>query len=212
MDKDTKTKMLLDMQEHPEQFAEQELKDILNDVEAQEGMEATALLKRAMKNEAFSMSEQEVEAEWQGFATKHFAPQKPQRNWLKVAAAFVGILIVTGIAYAAVQIISNRTSDKDVPSVDEKQTFVVPSTSDDTMETDTVAKASVVFDNVALDSIAKEISSYYHVAVDVQNEQAKQLRFYFVWKQEDSLHVVVEKLNMFESVHLAIEDKKLIVK
>ena len=212
MDKDTKTKMLLDMQEHPEQFAEQELKDMLNDVEAQEGMEATALLKRAMKNEAFSMSEQEVESEWQGFATKHFAQQKPQRNWLKMAATFVGILIVTGIAYAAVQIISNRTSDKDVPSVDEKQTFVVPSTSDDTMETDTVAKASVVFDNVALDSIAKEISSYYHVAVDVQNEQAKQLRFYFVWKQEDSLHVVVEKLNMFESIHLVIEDKKLIVK
>ena len=30
MDKDTKTKMLLDMQEHPEQFAEQELKDMLN--------------------------------------------------------------------------------------------------------------------------------------------------------------------------------------
>ncbi len=212
MDKDTKTKMLLDMQEHPEQFAKKELKDMLNDVEVQEEMEATALLKRAMKNKAFSMSEQEVESEWQGFATKHFAQQKPQRNWLKMAATFVGILIVTGIAYAAVQIISNHTSDKDVTSMDEEQTSVTPSTSDNTMEIDTVAKASIVFDNVAVDSIAKEIASYYHVAVDVQNEQAKHLRFYFVWKQEDSLPVVVEKLNMFESIHLVIENKKLIVK
>ena len=63
-----------------------------------------------------------------------------------------------------------------------------------------------------LDSIAREIATYHHVGVDLQNEQARQLRFYFVWKQDDSLQEVIEKLNMFEHVDMAVEDGKLIVR
>ena len=48
--------------------------------------------------------------------------------------------------------------------------------------------------------------------MDLQNEQASQLRFYFVWNQEESLQEVIEKLNMFEQVNLAVEDGKLIVR
>ncbi len=48
--------------------------------------------------------------------------------------------------------------------------------------------------------------------MDLQNEQARQLRFYFVWKQDDSLQEVVEKLNMFEHVDIVIENNKLIVR
>ena len=36
------------MQEHPEQYSEQELEQMLRDTEAQELMEATAQLKQAM--------------------------------------------------------------------------------------------------------------------------------------------------------------------
>ena len=48
--------------------------------------------------------------------------------------------------------------------------------------------------------------------MDLQNEQASQLRFYFVWNQDDSLQEVIEKLNMFEQVNLAVEDGKLMVR
>jgi hypothetical protein len=48
--------------------------------------------------------------------------------------------------------------------------------------------------------------------VELQNAQVNQLRFYFVWKQDDSLQEVMEKLNMFEPVNLAIENGKLIVR
>ena len=75
------------------------------------------------------------------------------------------------------------------------------------------AKAGpVVFDNVTLDSIAKDIAVYHHLDIDLQNEQANQLRFYFVWNQDESLQEVIEKLNMFDQVHLAVEDRKLIVR
>ena len=48
MEKNEKIQMLLDMQEHPENYSEQELKTMLKDPEVRELMEATALLKQAM--------------------------------------------------------------------------------------------------------------------------------------------------------------------
>ena len=69
-----------------------------------------------------------------------------------------------------------------------------------------------MFDNVTLDSIAKDIAAYHYLDMDLQNEQASQLRFYFVWNRDDNLHEVIEKLNMFEQVNLAVEDGKLIIR
>ena len=102
-------KMLLDMQDHPEQFSDEALKQMLNDAEAQELMEATAQLKRAIINDEFTVSEQDVEDEWKEFASKHFAKQKPQYNWLKMAAMFIGILFVTGLAFASIHMIRHNS-------------------------------------------------------------------------------------------------------
>ena len=94
MDRDERTMMLLDMQEHPEHYSEQELEQMLHDAEAQELMEATAQLKRAMKHDEFTMSGQETEDDWQRFAATHFARQAPRRSLFKVAASFIGILLI----------------------------------------------------------------------------------------------------------------------
>ena len=211
MDKYGKIKMLLDMQEHPEQFSEQELEQMLSDAEAQELMEATAQLKRAMKNDEFSILEQEIEDEWQAFAANHLAEQKPQRTWLKIAAMFIGVLFMTGIAFAAIHIIKQNTGAQEMKQVE--QPVIQQPVSTGTVNNDTIAQTEpVIFDNVTLDSIAKEIADYHHIEVDLQNELAKQLRFYFVWKQDDDLQEVVEKLNMFDHVDMTIENGKLIVR
>lgn len=211
MDKYGKIKMLLDMQEHPEQFSEQELEQMLSDAEAQELMDATAQLKRAMKNDEFSISEQEIEDEWQAFAANHLAEQKPQRTWLKIAAMFIGVLFMTGIAFAAIHIIKQNTGAQEMKQVE--QPVIQQPVSTGTVNNDTIAQTEpVIFDNVTLDSIAKEIADYHHIEVDLQNELAKQLRFYFVWKQDDDLQEVVEKLNMFDHVDMTIENGKLIVR
>ena len=78
---------------------------------------------------------------------------------------------------------------------------------------DTVYKTeAIVFDNISLDSIARNIAAYHHLDLEMQNEQANELRFYFVWNQGESLQEVIEKLNMFDQVHLAVEDRKLYVR
>ena len=48
--------------------------------------------------------------------------------------------------------------------------------------------------------------------MEIENDEARQLRFYFAWNQKDGLQEVVEKLNMFEHVTLAVENGKLMVR
>ena len=211
MDRDEKIKMLLEMQDHPEQFSDEALEQMLNDAEAQELMEATAQLNRAIINDEFTVSEQDVEDEWKEFASKHFAKQKPQYNWLKMAAMFIGILFVTGLAFASIHIIRHNSSTLEPQPKEQlvKHQAVLANTN----QGDTAVQAEpVVFNNVSLDSIAKGIAAWHHMDVDLQNEQASQLRFHFVWKPSESLQEVVEKLNMFEHVNIAIEDGNLIVR
>ena len=211
MDRDEKIKMLLDMQDHPEQYSDEALEQMLNDAEAQELMEATAQLKRAIINDEFTISEQDVEDEWKEFASKHFARQKPQYNWLKMAAMFIGILFVSGIAFAAIHMIRHNTGILEPQP--KEQTARQQTVLADNVQSDTAILAEpVVFNNVSLDSIAKGIAAWYHMDMDLQNEQACQLRFHFIWKPNDSLQEVIEKLNMFEHVDMAIEDGKLIVR
>ena len=211
MDRDEKIKMLLDMQDHPEQYSDEALEQMLNDAEAQELMEATAQLKRAIINDEFTISEQDVEDEWKEFVSKHFAKRKPQYNWLKMAAMFIGILFVTGLAFASIHMILHNTGIQEPQP--KEQSVRQQAVHADTNQGDTAVLAEpVVFNNVSLDSIAKGIAAWHHMDVDLQNEQASQLRFHFVWKPNDSLQEVVEKLNMFEYVNMAIEDGKLIVR
>lgn len=211
MDKDEKIKMLFDMQEHPEQFSDEALEQMLNDAEVQELMEATAQLKRAIINDEFTISEQDVEDEWKEFVSKHFAKRKPQYNWLKMAAMFIGILFVTGLAFASIHMIRHNPGIQE--SQPKKQSVSQQAILANTNQGDTAVQAeTVVFNNVSLDSIAKGVAAWHHMDVDLQNEQACQLRFHFVWKPNDSLQEVVEKLNMFEHVDMAIEDGKLIVR
>ena len=150
----------------------------------------------------------DVDEAWQQFARHHLPSVRPMHTWRKVAAMVIGILTLSGIAFAAVHIM--RQSHHEERPVTQVEKAVTVS---QTFPTDTIVKTEpVVFDNVTLDSIAKDIATYHHLDMDLQNEQASQFRFYFVWDKEDRLQEVIEKLNMFEQVNLAVEDGKLIVR
>ena len=79
-------------------------------------------------------------------------------------------------------------------------------------EADTLTAEPRIFDNVRLDTMLMEMADHYHVGVKFEHEEARQLRFHFVWKREDSLSRVVEKLNTFKAVNIGMEDKKLVVR
>ena len=156
-----------------------------------------------------------MDAEWQRFSKPHYTENKSRRGWLKVAATIIGVLFITGMAFATIHIVRNvvekntKVTTQEIEAQDSHQ----PVVSADTTKSDTIVVAApVVFDNVTLDSIAKDIAAYYHIGMDLQSEQARRLRFYFIWKRDDSLQEVVEKLNMFEHVNMAVENGKLIIR
>ena len=203
-----KTDLLFQMMEQPHAYTDQQWQEILSDEECRELYTLMAKTQSAFDTQK-EIDDETIDNEWKRLIVSS------SRRWLRVAAMFIGVLMISGIAIAAVHLVRNavgvdpKTPTQKTQIIDEHQ----PALSTGTIKSDTLVKAvSVVFDNVTLDSIAKEIAIYHHIDMDLQNEQAKQLRFYFVWKQDDSLQEVVEKLNMFEYVNMTVENGKLIVR
>ena len=181
-----------DMQEAPDKYSDQEIEAMMDDLD----------------------QVPDADEAWQQFAQQHISSVRPMHTWRKVAAMVIGVLTLSGIAIAAVHIVQHYQKPE-APQVAETTAVNSQlSTPNSQLEmSDTIVKSRpVVFDNVTLDSIAKNIATYHHLDMDLQNEQASQFRFYFVWDKEDRLQEVIEKLNMFEQVNLAVEDGKLIVR
>ena len=132
----------------------------------------------------------------------------------KIAASFIGVLLASGIAFAAIQVVRNISTPKpQQPSTEQViDTKPVTSLPADTVKADTIPVEPYIFNNVPLDSMLTAIATAHGVGVKFEKEAARHLRFHFVWKREDSLSRVVEKLNTFEAVNIGMEDKTLVVK
>ena len=132
----------------------------------------------------------------------------------KIAASFIGVLLASGIAFAAIQVVRNISTPKPQQPTTEQTTDIDPVTSlpADTVKADTISVEPYIFNNVPLDSMLTAIATAHGVGVEFENEAARHLRFHFVWKREDSLSRVVEKLNTFETVNIVEEDKTLVVR
>ena len=212
MEKNEKIQMLLDMQEHPENYSEQELKTMLKDPEVRELMEATALLKQAMIWENSRKSTVNVDAEWQRFAGQHIADSKPRSRWLKIAAVFLGVLFVSGITFAAIHIVRMVNSQKSQTVQTEQPMTAKASTTipADTVKTDTIAPKIIRYDEATLQKILTDMGEYYRLRVELRNEDAKTLRLFFQWNQRQEASKVLEQLNTFERIHLVLNDSTII--
>ena len=183
-----------------------------------------AFIKREVENESVPVDE-----EWQKFAAEHadeleaLEKDEPSTATItrpmgilpyKVAAGIIGILFTAGVAFAAIHIV-RMVSNPKPQAIQTEQTISAKPTSalpTDTVKTDTTANAKpIVFDNVALDKMLPQIASYYNKEVEFQNADARQLRFYFVWKQDETLDVVLHRLNLFESITVELKSDKIVV-
>lgn len=221
---------LIELQEHPEQLSDEQLQQILNNKEMRELVEQMVFTKRAFVHEELKNKEEafSVEDEWAKFVANHhdelYASDdnvKPHSSFFtlrtpihKIAASFIGILLASGIAFATIHIVRNTNSREWQTTPTEKPSPIesTPSLSVDTIKADTIPMEPKIFNNVTLEQMLTEIANAYHVGIDFQNDEVRALRFHFVWKREDSLVRIVEKLNTFETVNIAIENEKLIVR
>ena len=237
MTEEQRIEWLLKLQDHPEQLTDEQLQQILDDDEMRQLIQQLGFAKRVFKHDELINDTPDVDAEWEKFAANHAESldaldegerlrvgdgtsgmRKPRfvlrLATHKIAASFIGILLASGIAFAAIQIVRNINKPKLQLSTTEQATDIEPviSLPADTVKTDTIPTVPYVFNNVPLDSMLTAIAAVHGVGVEFENEAVRKLRFHFVWKREDSLTRVVEKLNTFEAVNIGIEDKKLVVR
>ena len=205
-----------------------EQKDKFDQLEA-ENQELLALTKQAFVKREVEKESVPVDEEWEKFAAEHadeleaLEKDEPRTATIKklmeivpykVAAGIIGILFTVGVAFAAIHIVrivshSKPQAMQAEQTISAKPTSTLPT---DTIKTDTTTSTKpIVFDNVALDKMLPQIAAYYHKGVDFQNADARQLRFYFVWKQNETLEVVLHRLNLFESITIELKDNKIVV-
>ena len=123
---------------------------------------------------------------------------------------FVGILMLSGIAFAAIHIIGHSNSHK------EKDTVAVsvasPLTRQSPLPQDTIAAPQPkLYENVPLSDIFNELSAYYHIKVEYRNDATRQIRLFYQWKPEYTIEKVVDMLNNFEWLQLELKNDTLYV-
>ncbi len=153
-----------------------------------------------------------VDAEWQRLSDEKQEVRNEKYSLLQFAAMFVGILMLSGIAFAAIQIVShyNEPKEQNTRVVNNSQPSI---SSPQIAESDTIAAAQPrLYDNVPLGDIFDELSDYYHVKVVYQNEDAPRLRLFYQWKPEYTLEKVVEMLNNFEWIQIQPENDTLFIR
>ena len=211
--------------QHPERLTDEHMKEILADDEMRQLVQQLGFAKRAFKHQDVKNDTPDVDSEWEQFAAAHAEKLdaldggEHKSRFLaflaphKIAASFIGVLLVSGIAFAAIWSLTPSPSPKGEGSEYTQVSDTVKSvTTPLSTGRGAGGEASYVFNNVPLDSILTTIAVAHGAQVEFENDAARQLRFHFVWKREDSLASVVEKLNTFEAVNIGMEDKKLVVR
>jgi hypothetical protein len=205
-------RQLLEMLDNPEAYTEQEIQDIINrDEDTRETYRMVVETKRSSRQRQ-AEKPIDVDAAWQKFNQK-IQPQQHSFDWMKIAASFIGVLFVSGIAFAAIQIV--RYTQQNTPKTEEVVKTPKPAdyTPTDTLTTDTIAAPQpILYDNIPLEKMLPEIAAHYDAKVTFINDEARLLRFYFVWHPQKGIEKVVSDLNQFERLNITLNDNQITVK
>ena len=204
-------RQLLEMLDNPEAYTEQEIQDIINrDEDTRETYRMMVEAKRSSRQRQANKPV-DVDAAWQKLNQKS-QPQQQSFGRIKIAASFIGILLVSGIAFAAIQIV--RYAQQNTPKTEEVINTPKPAnvTPTDTLTTDTITVPHpIIYDNIPLEKMLPEIAAHYDANVMFVNDETRQLRFRFVWNPQKGIDQVVSDFNQFERLTVKLKDNEITV-
>ena len=201
-DREDKLSKVLDATEHPEQYTDEQLEELLSDEEC---ADYYRLMCDAASAYAATHTEtdEELEAEWQRL--QHRGARPVLFSIRKIAAVVIAILALTGISYAAVSLM---TDHEDTPSANTEMAETPSSLPDSPTEpADTVQ----TFQNVELQDILTAVAAHYQLQTEYRNEQSRHVRLYIKWNKSEGVETMLERLNKFDKVTLTLSDNKIIV-
>ena len=204
-------RQLLEMLDNPNAYTEQEIQDIINrDEDTRETYRLMVEAKRSSRHRQ-DQKPVDIDAAWQSFNQK-LQPKQQGFGWMKIAASFIGVLLVSGIAFAAIHIVRQHQKQEAPQSeITENVTNPVTTLPADTLANDTVTVQPVIYDNTPLEKMLPEIAAHYDVKVIFTNDEVRGLRFRFVWNPQQGIDQVISDLNQFERLTVTRKDSQIIV-
>ncbi|MBO4825996.1 MAG: DUF4974 domain-containing protein, partial [Prevotella sp.] len=131
---------------------------------------------------------------------------------LKLAAMFIGVLLLSGIAYAAIHYMRTADGKERGERIEERIEQDVTDKPLQTQPNDSTLLKPVVFEDKELGTMLTEIAAFYQCEVVYKSDAAKHVRLFFTWDKSTSIDDVIATFNKFERIHITREDQKLIVK
>ena len=199
MSKEEKMKQLLEMQEHPERYTDEEIRQLMADEECRQ------------------LYSQMVRATDAMFEAKRFESEaiivkggKTRSPFMKVAASIIGVLMLSGITYAAVQWLTaspspSQKENVETPVSSASSGYQTPApTNQKEAENETV-----VYENAELATLLTEMAAYYNYKVTYKNEDVKHIRLYFTWDKTKPIDDIVAMFNKFDRFHITQEKPQM---
>lgn len=191
MTREEKLRMLL----HPEQYTDEQMDQMLNEEH---------------------VSIPDANEAWQELTNPDNSTQSSSQfsiihsQWRKIAAMFIGVLILSGIAYAAFHS-TPKTDSKPKVAVTQRKPDVKKVKKTYGIDVAPTKKAPIIYNNVELQQIMKYIADGYGVKVEFKNDAARTLRFYLQWDSDDTLQDIIDRINHFEKVHLTLSNETITI-
>ena len=180
MKKEEQIRMLL----HPEKYTDEQLDQMFDEV---------------------NIPVPDANSEWMRFKKK-----RSGFPILKIAASIIGVLMLSGIAYATIAHFI-ETDEKPKTAITESKPDFDKVEKTYNREMVPIKNTPVEFNNVELQQIMKYVSDNYNIKVEFKNNDARTIRFYLQWDANDTLQEIIDKINHFEKVHLTLNEETVTI-
>ena len=194
-----KIERIIDMTEHPERYSQDELQKML--IEDDEGSRIYKTISEV--NAAFGM-EKDVKM-------KQTSSKTASRFMQKVAAAIIGICLISGIAYAAVVIMKKPSAPEETEVVAPAAPKTESSTVADTPVSSSSSPIVKTYEDAPLSEIVSDIARVFSKQHAYRSDKAKTLRLYYRLDTRRGLEKNIEELNTFENINIEINGDTLVV-
>ena len=157
-----------------------------------------------------------IDEEWTKFEAENFRGKKIELRGeriplRKIAAVVIGVLMLSGIAYATIHIVQNNSQ-----STQKEQTVATSDSQHSTLnsqlaEQDSVALKPIVYEDAELVTILDDMATYYQVEPVYKRTASQHIRLYFTWDKKQTIDDIIDTFNNFERIHITRDHQKLIV-
>ncbi len=193
METNDKLMTLLRLIDEPEAMTEAQLKELLSDEEVRKAYDVMADCKKVYQREKLHNPT---------LPSRHGQGAQRQGWIYRIAAVFLGAVLLCGLAWAIIpHIISSHTDSPQSAQV------TAPLPYREGQGGGSLSR----FDDVRLDSILTVVSAHYGKAVSFRDEEAKSMKFIMTWDPDRPLSDFIDGLNLFDGLSLTLQRDTIFV-